>query len=203
LASCSDCKTVAVAFQVILVIGQSDRIAPVNTAAAANYECAECVTHAIAVQLVATLNGVPSAEVEHQLAVAWSQLDDLTASIEQLSVSEIYGALLAVEQTVLEVLTSDGPVDSTSTSQTAGPTSGTETGPTGASVPGDPTTEAATAPADATAAPNDPSSPPPVTEESTPTPSAEPTDTPEPSAEPTPDPSAESSPPGDGETTAP
>ena len=39
LASCRDCRTVAVAFQVVLVVGSVDVVVPQNLAAAVNYAC--------------------------------------------------------------------------------------------------------------------------------------------------------------------
>ncbi len=46
LASCRSCTTVAVAFQVLLVVGHNDAVAPVNAAVAANGACVECLTTA-------------------------------------------------------------------------------------------------------------------------------------------------------------
>ena len=57
LASCRDCRTVAVAFQVVLLVGSVDVVVPQNLAAAVNYACVECVTYALATQLVVTLPG--------------------------------------------------------------------------------------------------------------------------------------------------
>ncbi len=60
LASCTSCRTVAVAFQVVLVIRQSDAVVPLNIAVAANGGCVKCVTAALAVQLVVTLRQPPN-----------------------------------------------------------------------------------------------------------------------------------------------
>jgi putative peptide zinc metalloprotease protein len=111
LASCTDCKTVAVAFQVVLVVGYSDTYVPVNAAVAANYECTKCVTEAVAVQLVASVTSAPTPEVEQELARAWAPLEWLRASVHQLTVSQIYAVLRSVEQAVLQVLLTPGPTE--------------------------------------------------------------------------------------------
>ena len=56
-ASCADCAAVAVGFQVVLIVGQTDVIVPENLSAAANYNCVQCLTYALASQLVLTLDG--------------------------------------------------------------------------------------------------------------------------------------------------
>ena len=47
-AACDSCVTVAVAFQVVVVVGDAQVVAPQNLAVAANYDCYECITAAIA-----------------------------------------------------------------------------------------------------------------------------------------------------------
>ena len=51
-ASCRGCTTVAVAFQVVLLVGSVDVVVPQNLSTAVNYACLECVTYALATQLV-------------------------------------------------------------------------------------------------------------------------------------------------------
>jgi putative peptide zinc metalloprotease protein len=55
LADCRSCTTVAVSFQVVLVVGQSHTVAPINAAGALNDNCPACITTAIADQIVVTL----------------------------------------------------------------------------------------------------------------------------------------------------
>ena len=59
LASCTNCTTRAVAYQVLMTLPGAEVIAPVNAAVAANYECRSCLTEAIAVQLVVSVTGIP------------------------------------------------------------------------------------------------------------------------------------------------
>lgn len=111
LASCSYCTTVAVAFQVVLVVGQTDVVAPINAAVAGNAYCLQCVTTALAVQLVVTLNALPSQQVYDQLAAALSGLDDLAG----LDTQQLWQAVQQVQTQVLQVLTDAGLVDAVTT----------------------------------------------------------------------------------------
>ncbi|HEX6596883.1 MAG TPA: hypothetical protein VF045_08105, partial [Acidimicrobiales bacterium] len=51
-ASCTDCETVAVAIQIVLVSGDPDVVAPQNVAVAVNDDCELCLTLALAYQYV-------------------------------------------------------------------------------------------------------------------------------------------------------
>ncbi len=51
-SSCTDCKTVAAAIQVVLVSGEPASATPENVAIAINYQCTECETLAAAYQFV-------------------------------------------------------------------------------------------------------------------------------------------------------
>jgi putative peptide zinc metalloprotease protein len=74
LASCKACTTVAVSFQVVLVVGQSDVIAPVNVAEALNVGCPSCVTAAFATQLVVSLRDEPTPALLRRLQQALERL---------------------------------------------------------------------------------------------------------------------------------
>ena len=76
-ATCVRCETGAVAFQVILIVGQADEIIPVNIAQAANYQCIECKTTAFAYQIAATVTRAPDAEIQAQIDAALARLEDL------------------------------------------------------------------------------------------------------------------------------
>ena len=127
-ASCTACTTVAVAFQIVLVVGQADVVVPVNTAVAGNAYCVSCVTTALAVQLVVTLQELPSQEVYDQLQSALSQLDGLG----DLDPAALLQAVEAVEAQVVGILTDAGLVDSvvtTTASASASPGASTEPTP--------------------------------------------------------------------------
>ena len=114
LANCKACTTVAVSFQVVLVIGQSNLIVPVNAAVAGNSGCIQCVTTALATQLVVTLQKAPSADVQQQLDAAMAKMGDLHG----LDASSLLQQVTAVEASVLTIVKDSGLVAS-STSSTA------------------------------------------------------------------------------------
>jgi putative peptide zinc metalloprotease protein len=107
LASCTDCRTLAVAFQVVLVVGYAQVVTPLNAAVAVNYDCDACVTHALAVQLVATLAREPSPETMSALAEIWAQLEQSSTSFELLPLVQVYEELAETQALTLEILTAD------------------------------------------------------------------------------------------------
>ena len=104
LASCTGCSTVAVSFQVVLVVGESDMVVPVNIAAAGNGGCISCQTAALAVQLVVTLSEMPSEELEAELDEALAQLEGVDLS----ELGNVYAAIKAVETEMLTLLDEAG-----------------------------------------------------------------------------------------------
>jgi putative peptide zinc metalloprotease protein len=107
-ASCKGCTTVAVAFQVVLVVGQSDVIIPQNIAAAVNYNCLSCVTVALAQQLALTVSRVPGEEAMASIRQIWADAMALQGRIEELSFAEITSALDDLEVRMITVLKQDG-----------------------------------------------------------------------------------------------
>jgi putative peptide zinc metalloprotease protein len=104
-ASCKDCTSVAVAFQVILIVGQVDEIIPVNVAEAGNFDCESCVTHALAVQLVATLRELPDDDVLAELGQVWAQLELLEEHAQSLTFDQLYTWLKYAQMRILSILT--------------------------------------------------------------------------------------------------
>jgi putative peptide zinc metalloprotease protein len=194
VANCSNCRTVAVAFQSIFVLGDADVVTPQNIAVAVNYDCRRCETHAVAVQLIATLTRAPSDEAMSALAEVWDDLEGLEESIGELSLDQLHAELVRIEAAILEILVEDGAVElaegslaeassadlqatPTDETSTEGPTTGSGSATTGDTPDGptstsgdDPTTD------DPATAPSEPS----------PTPSEEPSPSPAPSEEPSP-----------------
>jgi putative peptide zinc metalloprotease protein len=118
LASCRGCTTVAVSFQVVLVVGQSDTIAPINAAGALNADCPSCLTTAIAYQIVVTVSEQPSAELQARLRDARGQLDAISVDATP---AEILAQVQAVQTQVQTVLSDSGIVagDGTTSSSTS------------------------------------------------------------------------------------
>jgi putative peptide zinc metalloprotease protein len=101
-ASCRSCRTVAVAFEVILIIGYVDEVAPTNTATALNYDCVDCSTSAFAYQLVLTLAEMPDGTALAQLAQILQGVGDL--DLASLSDEDIYLALEEARREILDLL---------------------------------------------------------------------------------------------------
>jgi putative peptide zinc metalloprotease protein len=107
LASCVECKTVAVAFQVVIVVGQSNAIAPENLAAAINYNCVSCVTLALAQQLVVTVDRPLTDEARAQVEALWSQIAAFGESLDGLAFADIRARLTSFEQQLLAIIERD------------------------------------------------------------------------------------------------
>jgi putative peptide zinc metalloprotease protein len=107
LASCTDCQTVAVAFQVVLVVGEASVVVPQNLSGAVNYNCVECVTYALAQQLVITLPEPLDADSTARLEALWKEIAAFAASIEDVPLSELQARLSAFEAQILEVVRAD------------------------------------------------------------------------------------------------
>jgi putative peptide zinc metalloprotease protein len=107
LASCRDCRTVAVAFQVVLLVGSVDVVVPQNLAAAVNYACVECVTSALATQLVVSLDGPLSEAGARDLAAVWSELAEFGEQIEGVPLVELRARLTEFEERILAVVRAD------------------------------------------------------------------------------------------------
>ncbi|WP_163168044.1 hypothetical protein [Arthrobacter sp. Alg241-R88] len=164
-ASCTGCAAVAVGFQVVLIVGQADVIVPENLSAAANYNCLECVTYALASQLVLTLDGPLSEFGMAQLAALWAEIAEYGRNIQNVPLSEIQGRLAAFKDQITAIVQADpraaqgstqtvtpGPADvpaaTSDPTQPAVPASLAPAPPgTGAQAPAPAGTGAATAPA--------------------------------------------------------
>ena len=178
-ASCTDCVTVAVAFQVVVIVGSADVVVPQNLSAAVNYECFRCITASIASQLVVTVESLPDVEQQIALADVWEEISAYAASIPTLPLAEVIAQLEDYKQEIVTILgaapqlaASPTPLPSDSSAATPPPT------PDAAATPAPTATPLATPTPDA--------STPEPTPVATPAPTAVPTATPEPTPTPTP-----------------
>jgi putative peptide zinc metalloprotease protein len=108
-ASCSDCASVAIAFQVVLVLGDNHVAAPENIAAAVNSDCVNCLTYALAKQLFVTLDGPLSSGSQAQLDAVWAQVAAYADQIESVPLSEIADHLDSFEHQILAIIEADQP----------------------------------------------------------------------------------------------
>ena len=204
-ASCTNCAAVAVSFQVVLVMSDADVIVPQNLATAVNYNCLECLTYALASQLVITLDGPLSDQSMAALEAVWTQIASYAADITSVPLDELQETLEGFRDQITQIILDDPsatPIDQASGTASGGaePSDGESTagaspsnGSESASPSNAPTPETSTAPtgsptsAGATGT-SEPSSTP------SPSPSTSPTGSPSPSSSPSPTPTETTSP---------
>lgn len=108
LADCTGCTTVAVSFQVVLVIGQSDRISPIDAAGALNADCIACMTTAVADQLVLTLSAEPSADLMKRLTTQLKKLNAIQLLGAGADPTAIAAEVAAVQKQIVDDLSQSG-----------------------------------------------------------------------------------------------
>ena len=145
-ASCHGCTTVAVAFQVVLITGDARVAIPQNVSGAVNYSCVQCVTYALAQQLVLTVPGDPSPATKQRLDALWRQIAAFASTIETLPLDQVRSRLLDYENQIRTIVTGEpvtsqpsttptptaSPATPTSTPAPGGGSPDTGNGPTGA-----------------------------------------------------------------------
>ncbi|MGZ4657986.1 MAG: hypothetical protein ACXVGE_13765 [Blastococcus sp.] len=103
-ARCTGCTTVAVAFQVVLVAGSVDVVVPQNLSAAVNYACVQCVTEALATQLVVSVPGPLSDDAAKRLAAVWDELRAFGNHIQDVPLAELQSRLSDFEARILAIV---------------------------------------------------------------------------------------------------
>jgi putative peptide zinc metalloprotease protein len=152
-ASCKQCTAVAVAFQVVLVVGDAHVVAPQNISAAVNYNCIRCVTAALAIQLDVSIPSQPDASTAAALQALWAKIRAFGDHLRGLTFSQIHDKLVAYEEQILAIVK---PFARSTASPTIGasPPGGTSSS-AGAGEPG----AGSTAPASSSAAASSPAVP--------------------------------------------
>lgn len=84
VGACTDCRTVAIATQIVLVMGDSQTIAPRNQAVAINSGCLRCETYALAYQYVVSTDGIV-----RFTGAGMQRLADLQSQIRALGASDL------------------------------------------------------------------------------------------------------------------
>jgi putative peptide zinc metalloprotease protein len=135
-ASCADCAAVAVGFQVVLIVGQTDVVVPENLSAAANYNCVQCLTYALASQLVLTLDGPLSDDGMTRLNELWQQIAEYGRNLQNVPLSEIQGRLDAFKAQIMEVIKNDPSATPVASTGSAPATTGSSPGPSESATPG-------------------------------------------------------------------
>lgn len=138
-ADCHDCETTAVAFQVVLIVGNAPVVAPQNLSGALNYDCVSCLTEALADQLVLTQGVQPTAGETAAIDALWQQIESFGQKLDGMSLSQIQSTLSGYEAQIRAVVDQYAPTltpQSTSSTTGAGSsTTGPSLGPTSTSGP--------------------------------------------------------------------
>ncbi|HEX2040285.1 MAG TPA: hypothetical protein VHF47_11210 [Acidimicrobiales bacterium] len=147
-ASCTDCQTIALAFQVVLLFENPDELTTDNLAIAINTECSLCETLASAYQLVLTTGGPVHFTAEANRRIQEIRRELLALRQSDLDVFEVQQRVDALYEELKQVVTTElvpaGPPATSTTTTTAeddddGTTSTTEA-PTTTSTTGSSTT---------------------------------------------------------------
>ncbi|WP_432245031.1 hypothetical protein ACRB8A_15225 [Arthrobacter sp. G.S.26] len=133
-ADCADCAAVAVGFQVVLIVGEADVVVPENLSAAANYNCRDCLTYALASQLVLTLDGPLGTDSQGQLEALWAEIADYGRTLRNQPLASIQGRLSAYKDRITAIVKADPAAARTAPS--TGPSPATSAGPGGTPAPG-------------------------------------------------------------------
>lgn len=143
-ANCKACTTVAVSFQVVLIVGRSAVIAPIDAAGSLNVNCPACMTTAVADQIVVTLSKQPTQALVDQIESALKKLDALSALGAGGTPAAVAAEVGAVQQQIETALQQSGQLAQPLTTTTARTTTaGTQTTTTPETTTA-PTTTAAT-----------------------------------------------------------
>jgi putative peptide zinc metalloprotease protein len=155
-ASCTSCRTMAIAVEIVLIMDDASVINPTNLALAINYECTLCETFAVAIQFVLTTGGPVHftaegnrllAQIKHEFRELGEQ--DLSFEEFQARIDELSEQLRQVLETELVPAGKSGdddgdegeapppppapeppPAETTPTTTETTPTETTETTPT-------------------------------------------------------------------------
>lgn len=137
-ASCTDCRTVAVAIQVVLV-SEVDSASPENVAIAINYDCTECETLARAFQFV-----YGTGEELEFTKEGKARLHDLKKRVQDLKQrDDLTLAQLAQELAVIAAEVAEVVEEETQVKQSSAPTTTTLATTTSTSAPSSTTTSTA------------------------------------------------------------
>lgn len=150
VASCSDCQTVAIALEGVLVVGNPDNFSPTNIALAINSECSNCQTLAAAYQKVVQndtrvrISGQGRHEIaairtdllslrhaDLDIATIWQRVNDAAARFKAVLDTQVYpiGMPASTGQPTTST-TTEAPPSSTSTTTTEPPSTTTSTSTT-------------------------------------------------------------------------
>ena len=103
-ARCTDCRATAIAFQIVIVEGQPEKLEPLNRAVAVNDQCARCEVYAGARQLVRVVDKPVRFTVRGALVLLDVRHDLRKLEGQDLTAGQLATELEAQEARVLDVL---------------------------------------------------------------------------------------------------
>jgi putative peptide zinc metalloprotease protein len=106
-ANCTDCETVAVSIQVVLLMNDPSIVTPTNLAIAINQECTLCTTLASAYQVILTTDGPVRFTAAGYREIAAIRRELLSMRNAGLTVEEILGRLDQLMDRFFVVLTEE------------------------------------------------------------------------------------------------
>ena len=139
VSSCTDCQSIAVALQVVLIMGEATVIAPTNLALALNIQCTACETLASAYQWVFTTGGPVrfTAEGNRRLAEIRRAFLELLKNAETLTLAELQAAIDELAEQLADVIQTEllpaGQGDQPATEPTSEPAPSPAPSPTSTS----------------------------------------------------------------------
>jgi putative peptide zinc metalloprotease protein len=109
LASCVDCRTLAIALQGVVVVVPPSQVTPRNEATAVNVECESCLTGAFARQVVVQVDGpVELTDAGHQrFAALRRELHAIVHGLSTLDVATLNARVSAAEDELVAILTTE------------------------------------------------------------------------------------------------
>ncbi len=123
-ASCTGCASVAIAYQVVLVVDDdptdSNVAAPENLAGALNYDCVNCLTYALAQQLFVTLDEPLTEEAMAELDALWQEIAEYGDAVSrgEVPVDEVAATLDGYNEQIRTIIGVESPDAETSPSST-------------------------------------------------------------------------------------
>lgn len=102
--SCSDCASVAIAFEIVLVEGDASTITPTNIAIAFNENCTTCVAVAEAYQFVLGTGGLVHFDAEGNKILADIRRELRSLKKQDLTVAELQATLDDIAARIANVL---------------------------------------------------------------------------------------------------
>jgi putative peptide zinc metalloprotease protein len=103
-ASCTDCASVAIAFEIVLVEGDPSTVTPTNVAIAFNENCETCVAVAEAYQFVLGTGGLAHFDSEGNKILADIRKELHSLKNEDLTLDELQAELDSISARIADVL---------------------------------------------------------------------------------------------------